>query len=763
MFYGTHTAVQNGDGDTAVTRVPQGERTYRGELGGTHQVRRTLGGERSEQVLAYRTINVVETPLLGQALQRSFAVHPVVDSDERVAVPFLYHDPENKLFALVLPSEKTSDVVEFRELSRFFSELAAEREWVPAYVRRPEVIRGWDAFRQWAKPHRRSQSEADFEELFQESREPTDISAPPVPTPARPVKRATVIEFAEMAPGRTVNKLFDDGIVRFCLRLGDEQRTALLDQTSTEVRIQLHRMKDDALVSFLFASTGVFRAGDESLGEPVSVLLDLDDERDVRVVDELAEGSHLALDLYDLQGTLCGTRLIEQPIKFHVKYLKRVAEEYRRGLEKIDHGTACVELVEEDYDRYGWFNSEFREFAIDRLLDLETASSTRWALAITTRFSKPERELYLIERLGYPLDRWHRQRKAVLVRALGLGLAFHERLVDVAVKTKVVESAKSLVETLIKNFGEQQAAGISLDEDVVEDNWSSLGELAKEHGVPFSKQESSADSKVASGVVQSRRRDPTFLPDFNPRKSSREKLLAMLESPSGCKIAALELLARQEEGVLSAVFAALEKMNRYDAVQVIANAVSLKGAVLEEFLGGLNHAKTYIRHGSALALGTIGGPQVVPAMLKALLREPTNLWKEISRAIGQMGATAMGGLKLAISENSDEEGQERLSWVAAHIAVKEGRTILNHLAASSQASEALVGSRALELLEKVLVEHKRVVDGAVDGHTVNRMYSRRFFEALRGQEGTDGTGAGKEGSAPFMLLDEADMLESSDL
>jgi hypothetical protein len=91
----------------------------------------------------------------------------------------------------------------------------------------------------------------------------------------------------------------------------------------------------------------------------------------------------------------------------------------------------------------------------------------------------------------------------------------------------------------------------------------------------------------------------------------------------------------------------------------------------------------------------------------------------------------------------------------AHVAVRGGKAPLEALAAGHSVI-APVARRALDLVDTAASDHTLVRNGhgeAPRDVTVNRAFSRRFFEALD-QAAPPGT----EMSSPMETLDEADLI-----
>jgi hypothetical protein len=132
-----------------------------------------------------------------------------------------------------------------------------------------------------------------------------------------------------------------------------------------------------------------------------------------------------------------------------------------------------------------------------------------------------------------------------------------------------------------------------------------------------------------------------------------------------------------------------------------------------------------------------------------LLSEPTAVWKEAARALGDLGPHCQGAL-LAATRQADAEVRERLAWGMAQAALTpDGRSEIEAMARGADERLARVAARALSMVEEV-----RQADQEVRGRrplteqTIVRSFSRRFFEGI---------------SLPVDELGENDILEQEEV
>lgn len=244
---------------------------------------------------------------------------------------------------------------------------------------------------------------------------------------------------------------------------------------------------------------------------------------------------------------------------------------------------------------------------------------------------------------------------------------------------------------------------------------------------------------------------------------TEDGLRALLTEKTRRMAAAIELCRRGEPAAAPAVFDALAGMSRAEAGRVLASAVGFGHAAEPHLLDQLKGRKGYLRQGAALALGVLKTEAGVEAICDVLFDEPTEIWREVARAIGEAGPGAVMPLAARLSHRPDAP-RERVAWALAHIAARGGRRPVEAVAAGRDPVAAGTARHALELCDLAKSDHLQVRGHRTRDQTVNRAFSRKFFEALGATD--PGGSEGHEGvdlSAPAMLLDESDVLEAVDV
>jgi hypothetical protein len=223
------------------------------------------------------------------------------------------------------------------------------------------------------------------------------------------------------------------------------------------------------------------------------------------------------------------------------------------------------------------------------------------------------------------------------------------------------------------------------------------------------------------------------------------------------------------------VFGALRRMTRGEAVRVLPSIVTFGDRAVPHLVDGLRSRKAYLRQGCALALGVLKSGEGIDPLCDLLCGEPTDVWREIARAIGELGSGAVMSLAARLRDPTSQEPEmrERIAWALAHVAARGGRSPVETLAAGRDITAAGAARRALELTAQAKdnVEEVRGPTPPRDV-TVNRAFSRRFFEAMGG--GASGavlqraaateTGTVQLSDAEiFEVEDDPDLLEDDDI
>lgn len=562
-----------------------------------------------------------------------------------------------------------------------------------------------------------------------------------------------------------------------------------------DVRVLLHRTSYYPVIALVIGPPAAMRVPSTTQLATVTLDIALDTHRAVLAV--LAKKFELTIELV-VRGRRIRRVQLVAPLAENVGYIVRAAEDHLRGLSSggLGDGAPSFDRARDlvtgaGYDLLGVEHSDANEFRDDKLAQLDSAQSLRRAIAMARRFARPIREDYLVCTRGFPLPRWRELRRHVLESAVAWGLWMGPELAQVAVSEGLARSRRDLVVRLDHGFEKlkRHTSAFDIDADATEDNAKALAEEARALGVELTKKDAPAPKPAeASAVHQLPRTNGSPVtseeapavsgsiggtpPKGSARpKASVDELLAMLDDREKRVAAAIELCERGDANAAVPVIAAVAKMSRAEAVRVLGLSVKFGEAAAAPLIQGLSSSKGFLRHGCALALALLRSEDGTQAVIDLLLNEPTEIWREVARAIGQVGPTGLMPLASnygRLGDRATPQAAERVAWAMAHIAVRGGKPAIEMMA-NGQSAVAPVAKHALELHASAARDQVRVrpgADGSQAGRdvTVNRAFSRRFFEALE-QGLPEAAAAGLEAldaSSPMELLDEADLIEEED-
>jgi hypothetical protein len=557
------------------------------------------------------------------------------------------------------------------------------------------------------------------------------------------------------------------GSVRLALVAGEQIARGLGGMI--DARIVLHRVATYPVIAFVFGPPAALRV--PSPTQLATVMIDIANDQDRQVLAALGKRFEIAVDLI-VRGKRIRKVRLTAPLTENVGFIMRAAEDHLRGVNAEGHASfaRAVDLVRgAGYDLLGANHPDTAEFRDDKLAQLETAQQLRRAIAMARRYARPSREDYLVCTRGFPLPRWRELRRHVLESAVAWGLWMGPELAQVAVSEGLARSRRDLIVKLDKGFDtlRKHPTAFDIDPDAADDNAKALAEEARALGVELGK---SRNGTIASDEVSQVSGSIGGTPTY-ARQRPVDELLALLEDRQQRVSAAVELCERADPRAAVPVIAAVQKMSRAEAVRVLGMSVKFGEAAKGPLLEGLASSKAFLRHGCALALALLRTEDGTQAVIELLLTEPTEIWREVARAIGQVGPTAL--LPLAstfgrLGERATPTMAERVAWAMAHVAVRGGKAAVETMA-GGQSVVAPVAKQALALHGSAANDQVRMrpgVDGSQPGRdvTVNRAFSRRFFEAL--EQGLPEAGAAAlvdlDASGPMELLDEADLIDDDD-
>ena len=541
-----------------------------------------------------------------------------------------------------------------------------------------------------------------------------------------------------------------------------------------DLRVLLYRTRAYPLVALVIGPPAALRV--TSTTQLAVIPLDIATDHHRQVLTALSRRFELTIDVVVRARPIRRVR-VTAPLADNVGYILRAADDHLRALTSSGEGVPSFDAARDlvagsGFDLLGAEHPDVDQFRDDKLAQLETAQHLRRAIAMARRFARPAREDYLVCTRGFPLPRWRELRRHVLESAVAWGLWMGPELAQVAVSEGLARSRRDLVVRLDHGFEKlkRHASAFDIDNDAADDNYKALSEEARALGVELTKSIkgqtfTSEEVSQISGAIGG------TPPKGTPKPRTTDELLAELDDRALRVTAAIALCDRGDARAAAPVIAAVAKMSRAEAVRVLGMSVKFGDAAMKPLIEGLASSKGFLRHGCALALALLRTEEGTQAVIDLLLNEPTEIWREVARAIGQVGPTGLMPLASnfgRLGDRATAQHSERVAWAMAHIAVRGGKAAVETMAGGASVV-APVARHALELHASAAKDQTSVrpnANGSQAGRdvTVNRAFSRRFFEALEaglpdaGQAGLEDL----EASSPMELLDEADLIDDDD-
>ena len=518
-----------------------------------------------------------------------------------------------------------------------------------------------------------------------------------------------------------------------------------------DVRIVLHRAEAFPVVVLLLGSPAGLRR--DRRDQIAAMCLDVSAERDRAVLTQLARGFEIVLEVFAGKRWLRRV-LLSAPLADNAAYVLRAADDHLHQLgaggSRLCAERAFQQVSHPGYDITGAQHPDAEHFRDGLLVAVRTAAKLRRALAMAQRFARPEGEDYLVCVRGFPLVRWRRLRRHVLEQAVTWGLWMGPELARVAVSEGMARSRRDLVHRLHDGFALLQAhpTACDLDAAALAENTEALAAEARALGVTPGKARTLFDSEMDSVIAGTI--DLPSGPVIPVIEQTLGELVHALEDPPERLAAALEICRRRATSAAQPLVASIARMNRTEAVQLLAGAVRLGEAAEAPLISALASSKAYVRQGAALALGQLRSDDGVAAIVGLLVDEPTEIWKEVARSIGQVGPQGLHHLARTLRERAarpagqgagpgagsvagpviDVALEERFAWALALLAARDCHKAVVQMA-GGQGAMAPIAARALGQLEPARLDQAALFSDADAGEmTMNRTFSRQFFAAM---------------------------------
>jgi hypothetical protein len=530
-----------------------------------------------------------------------------------------------------------------------------------------------------------------------------------------------------------------------------------------------------------------------------SWLMDLLDEKHLQVLEHLGADFRFQLDLYEMDLSPVVRREIHAPLEENARLVRKKAMEHLTNLGSVDPDLKAAENLwsAPDFPHLEDTEHPFEEHSFETL---DSAQSILTALETLADWADEEHEDKLLLVHSFPCVWWRKIKDRIIKGALEHGLWLPEPLRAWALTKGYATSSKDMVRTALANFTHlTRDDKNNLSPGAAHKNWQGLLAEAERLGVPPEPEAEQAAEKAAAAVEKQNTAESTLAKDSSaapqnaapfetdqspaqaeaspdpsaestaqqtaaassvetdrpsadlddgPLSHTTADLVDSLHDKDNRLKAAATLCERGDPSTLPALFEAVRMMTRQEVLQILPTLVSFGEPSAPFFIEDLKSNKSFLRQGAALALGVMRSGDAIDPLVDCLLNEPTGIWREVARVLGEIGPGALMSLASRL-RSANAESRERISWAMAHIAAAvEPKDPLEALSESQDSVAVTVTQRARDLM----AEAKKAAEDSrrpeMEGESVVEAFTRRFFQALVNDE---------------RELTEADIIEAEDI
>jgi len=414
-------------------------------------------GRDTLEVEVFRVVNVLEHPDLREPAL-SGELHRL-DDGETVAIPYVFHDPTARLFALVIPDGARNR--ELSERTRLLDLLMSEQEIeVPDYVRHFAIVYGPDGLRRYV-------GDAEAMEVDVSELEPVDAPAPVASFYPRLAGLLPRAGFSERASSELAPLIEEDTLWLF-VSVGSEEAGAFTE-SSTDLLVQLKTVEQlpVCILSLVDSRQGAVRRA----------YLNPARSADGPILERLRREFRATVIVVDGQRRFLRAFHIEAPRAANAKMILERAdhapsssmERWKRAADACRDMPLPVEPVAHPFVIRA--DAADAAEALRRLRDLE-------------QWSAPDRVEEALLVRSVPRPAFELSRRQIVADALAFGLAMSDALVLQAVRFGFGADSASLVASLRQRFAEivPSASGHGLSEAQVQTNLDALERLEALHG-----------------------------------------------------------------------------------------------------------------------------------------------------------------------------------------------------------------------------------------------------------------------------------------
>ncbi|MDD9946119.1 MAG: HEAT repeat domain-containing protein [Myxococcales bacterium] len=287
--------------------------------------------------------------------------------------------------------------------------------------------------------------------------------------------------------------------------------------------------------------------------------------------------------------------------------------------------------------------------------------AVRAAVEQLASWMQPERLRVATLRYGVPQHVIEASARRVLRAALAYGVALPQELVEAAVRFGVAAGQHELLAEQLRAFKHKVIQGENdLDDVGTQRNWELLFDSAASAGVLVAPDLREFAASLGLGPAPAPGSDSDPAPDL-----SEIALRERLGEPEHRVAAFQELCQRSDTASLSHMMEMLEDLTPAELCLCAPHLVRFGEGCVDPLLTAVEAQSMHVRHVAALLLGRLGVTRTLPPLLRQLEQEPTAVWSEIARAIGQFGPSALDPLAQALPHSQDPD---RLMVALAHLA-----------------------------------------------------------------------------------------------
>jgi hypothetical protein len=366
------------------------------------------------------------------------------------------------------------------------------------------------------------------------------------------------------------------------------------------------------------------------------------------------------------------------------------------------------------------------------------------ALDHLDRVSRKESLSRLLEVDGLPMSEYDAFRRRVLQGSLDHGLVAPRRFWRRVVASGLVTDYADYAHKLARNRAEHAGEEGDLDPEAARAAWEDILDLCRRKDIA-APEEVQVALDLPADAVEHYRAPSRFSAAGEIRSSDDVDMLgAKLRDPASRLKAATEVLqGRFGGGELEAVFGALDQFDTDELLAIMPDLSELGPRATPGLVAKLQSDRREVRQAAVILLGMSLDPDVLEPLSELLVREPTNVWLDVARALGAFGPVALRRLCQILRREAgaphEQQSITRVARALAEIALSDDgfdghRPGHDAVAALADAGDPRVSSAARQALATLrdVKESGAAIRGEVplSENTEIRGFARRAYEAI---------------------------------